>query len=53
MQLKEIYLRDCELEQLSLDAFARSTDNLEILDLSGNNLNNLSTAFFTQFPQLR
>ncbi|KAK9879164.1 hypothetical protein WA026_004016 [Henosepilachna vigintioctopunctata] len=52
-KIRELYMRRCGLKEISPFAFEGLEDHLEILDLSGNNLQQLSDDLFSRLIMLR
>lgn len=52
-KIKELYLRNCELTEVLPSAFSGLEDYLEVLDLSGNHISELTTGLFDRLLMLK
>ncbi|KFB38898.1 AGAP000019-PA-like protein [Anopheles sinensis] len=52
-KIRELYVRHCGLDYLLEDAFSGLENSLQVLDLSGNNLTEVSETLFQGFDNLR
>lgn len=52
-KIRELYIRHCSLDTISPQAFSGLESSLKILDLSGNNITQMSNSLFNGFDNLR
>ncbi|KAK6644340.1 hypothetical protein RUM43_000607 [Polyplax serrata] len=52
-KIREVYMGDCEISELTPDAFTGLESHLEILHVEGNNLRKVPKYFFKEFKLLK